>query len=226
MKIRVSLWLTITLFVMMLGASLASGYLGYFMGREALKAVTQPDVNSDESLAQKDPVGGEHKGLKIVNERDVLVNVYNFIHSKDQKQSSTQRSPEDNEADLVAYEAKSKIDPTLFPISDRQQGVTLKIEDAKFKEGSLLLNVNLKNEGDTSVRFLYSFLDVRDDNNRPLSAIPDRLPGDLPANGEDYRGVLRIPQVLLENTKYISLTITNYPEQTLELKLPKIPISH
>ncbi|GAB4528746.1 MAG: hypothetical protein Tsb0014_10250 [Pleurocapsa sp.] len=89
-----------------------------------------------------------------------------------------------------------------------------------------MLGLNLKNQGEQSVHFLYSFLDVRDDRNRPLSAIPDGLPEDLLPNGQDYSGVLRIPKVLLNNTQYISLTMTNYPEQTLELKIPRIPISN
>ncbi|GAB4528740.1 MAG: hypothetical protein Tsb0014_10240 [Pleurocapsa sp.] len=107
MKIRVRLWLTITLFVMMVGAGVASGCLGYYMGREALKAVTQPDINSDEPVAKRKPLGGEHKGLKIVNEREILVKVYNLIHAKENNQSKYERSPkDDNETNLVQYQEK------------------------------------------------------------------------------------------------------------------------
>ena len=226
MKFRVSLWLTITLFVMMLSAGIASGCLGYYMGREALKAVTQPDVSSEDPLVKSKPVGGKYKGLKIVNEKAILLKVYNHIHNKDQNRRSHQQVPLKNKANLVERQSEKKINSSLFPLSNQSEGVTLKVENAEFQGGSLLLNLSLKNEGKETVSFLYSFLDVRDDRARPLSAIPDRLPGDLPANGELYSGVLRIPKVLLENTKYISLTMTNYPERTLELKLPQIPISN
>jgi len=76
MKIRVNLWLTIFLFLMMLSGGIASACVGYFMGREALKVVTQPDINSEASKNQK-PLGGEYKGLKIIKEQDILTKVYN-----------------------------------------------------------------------------------------------------------------------------------------------------
>jgi membrane protein YqaA with SNARE-associated domain len=82
MKIRVKLWLTIFLFLMMVVASLASSYIGYFMGREALKVVTQPDVNSDNKNLSQKPVGGKHKGLKIIEEKKVLQEVYDMVNQK------------------------------------------------------------------------------------------------------------------------------------------------
>ena len=64
---------------------------------------------------------------------------------------------------------------------------------------------------------------MRDDRGRALSAIADGLPGELPANGEKFSGTLRIPTVLLDRSQKISLTLTDYPEQNLELKLKDIP---
>jgi len=82
MKIRVSLWLTLFLFLMMLLASAASAYIGYFMGSEALKVVTQPDINSDNKNLGQKPLGGEHKGLKIIEEKTILQEVYNEVNKK------------------------------------------------------------------------------------------------------------------------------------------------
>lgn len=82
MKIRVNLWLTIFLFLMMLVAGVASSYVGYFMGREALKVVTQPDIDSDDNTRNQKPLGGEYKGLEIIKEKDVLLKVYNIINTK------------------------------------------------------------------------------------------------------------------------------------------------
>ena len=75
MKIRVSFWLTLLLFLMMLSGGIASSYIGYFMGREALKVVTQPEINSEGSGKNQEPLGGEHKGLKIIKEQDILTKV-------------------------------------------------------------------------------------------------------------------------------------------------------
>ena len=85
MKMRVNLLLIIFLFLMMLLAGVASSYVGYFMGREALKVVTQPDINSDDTITNQKPLGGQHKGLKIINEKDILIRVYNLMNAKNQK---------------------------------------------------------------------------------------------------------------------------------------------
>ena len=82
MKTRVSLWLTLFLFLMMLLASLASSYIGYFMGREALKVVTQPEINTEEQNSNQKPLGGKHKGLKIIEEEKILQEVYKVVNNK------------------------------------------------------------------------------------------------------------------------------------------------
>jgi len=66
---------------MMLMSGLVSSYVGYFMGREALKVVTQPEISTENNSDQK-PKGGEHKGLKIVKEQDILVRIYNLVNAK------------------------------------------------------------------------------------------------------------------------------------------------
>lgn len=81
MRIRVNLWLTIFLFVLMLAGGLASSYIGYFMGKEALKVVTQPEISSDDFGKNKKPLGGKHKGLKIIKEQDILIKVYNQMQA-------------------------------------------------------------------------------------------------------------------------------------------------
>jgi hypothetical protein len=80
MKIRVKLWLTIFLFLMMVLASVASSYVGYFMGSEALKVVTQPDINSDNQDPNQKPLGGRHKGLEVINEEKILQQVSDIVN--------------------------------------------------------------------------------------------------------------------------------------------------
>jgi|GEM_PF-1870039 len=83
MKIRVNLWLTVFLFLMMLCGGLASSFVGYFMGREALKVVTQPEISTEDITKNQKPLGGRHKGLKIIKEQDILTKVYNLVHAQD-----------------------------------------------------------------------------------------------------------------------------------------------
>ena len=82
MKIGVNLLLTIFLFLMMLSGGIASSYIGYFMGREALKVVTQPDIETENITQNQKPLGGKHKGLKIIKEQDILTKVYNLVHAQ------------------------------------------------------------------------------------------------------------------------------------------------
>ncbi|MDJ0634229.1 MAG: hypothetical protein QNJ34_13650 [Xenococcaceae cyanobacterium MO_188.B29] len=223
MSWKSTLILTSTLFLTMLVAGGGSAYIGYQMGEEALKGVTQPDVNSNQRL-KKDRVIGKYKGLKLISEREILVNVYNLTH-KNTKFNNT--SPEKKTAkskQLINFKQPQETTP-FVPIRDEVEGVSMEIVEAQQQGNSLLLNVTIRNESSKSVRFLYSFLDVRDDRGRALSAISDGLPGELPANGEEFRGTLRIPTVLLDNAQKISVTLTDYPEQKLELKLKDIPVT-
>ena len=225
MNLKFTLLLIGTILLMMLAGGVASAYIGYLMGREALKVVTQPDINSEPSREQQKPLGGEHKGLKIITEREILINVYNYIQAKKKGSSFIEQSPIQSPKSTNLSSHYNSAKSRAFPISHQVGGVTLEVSQAEREGNSLTLNVNMKNEGSESIRFLYSFLDVRDDQGRPLSAIPDGLPGQLPANGKNFSGKLRIPLILLNNSQNISLTLTDYPEQNLKLTLKRIPIS-
>jgi hypothetical protein len=226
MKVKVTPILTLTFLLMMIGAGVASAYIGYLMGSEALKVVTQPETDSEQAIDRKKPLGGSHKGLKIVEEQTILVDVYNYIH---QKEPSSGLEDRQSSVKPIVSETANKSDapikPEYFPFTDRSGGVTMEIAQAKLDGNSIMLDVNLKNEGTQAVRFLYSFLDVRDDRNRALSAIADGLPGELPPNGQNFQGKFIIPVTLLDNSQKISLTLQDYPEQKLTLQLNSIPIS-
>ena len=171
---------------------------------------------------KKKPVGGSHKGLNIIQEKTVLVNVYNFIH---QKQTSSDREQSLIEPDNTPQKPNNLIKPEYFPLTHRSGGVTMEIAQAKREGNSVTLSVNLKNESTAAVRFLYSFLDVRDEQNRPLSAIADGLPGEIPPNGKIFQGRFMIPVRLLNNSQNVSLILKDYPEQKLKLELTSIPIA-
>ena len=220
MSWKSTLILTSALFLTMLVAGSSSAYLSYRMGEEALKGVTQPDINSDRGL-NKEKIVGNYRGLKLISEREILVNVYNLTYGT-KKFKNTSRSKSTKKSEQLT---NFKQNHNFTPIRDRADGVSMEIVQAQQEGNSLLLNVTLKNEGSQAVRFLYSFLDVRDDRGRALSAISDGLPGELPANGKKFNGTLRIPTILLDDAQKISVTLTDYPEQKLELKLKDIPVT-
>lgn len=224
MKPKTTLLLTLTFFSLMLSASVASAYVGYLMGREALKVVTQPDIQSEARVRGKKPVGN-HKGLNLIAEQEILTEVYNRTHPEQQKNQEEDQSQTTESADLIEFAPKAVNITNFTPLTTQFQGVTLMVSNALYEADSLLLELQLKNENSHSVRFLYSFIDIRADRHLPLSAIPEGLPSELPADSQNYRGKLRIPSALLENSKKISLTLTDYPEREIKLQLNNIPIS-
>jgi hypothetical protein len=241
MKFNSTVALTLILLAMMLGAGFVSAMWGFTLGHEALKGVTQPDVRPTKKLADNKQATPGKEGVPILREEDILVNVNEYINSKG-KQSKTDKSdkkdaqannssqsratpkPSPQASSTPASVTNTNSDVTL-PVKSQDRGVTLEVRSASQQGGSLLLNVSLKNNGANAVRFLYSFLNVTDDQGRALSAITEGLPGELPPNGEEFAGTVSIPTALLEDAKNLSLTLTDYPDQKLQLKMSEIPVA-
>ncbi|MGB5963773.1 MAG: hypothetical protein WBG73_24265 [Coleofasciculaceae cyanobacterium] len=231
MKFNSTVALTLILLAMMLGAGFVSAMWGFTLGHEALKGVTQPDTRPTKKLAETQQVSLGKEGVKILREEDILVNVNDYIKGKgkDSKSDSEEKNrpeqkptpePSATQASLTTTNADLKL-----PIKSQDQGVTLEVNSTSQSGGSLLLNVSLQNSSSSPVRFLYSFLNVTDDQGRALSAITEGLPGELPANGEAFTGTVSIPVALLEDAKKLSLSLTDYPDQKLQLKMSEIPVS-
>jgi uncharacterized protein affecting Mg2+/Co2+ transport len=244
MKLNSTVALTLILLAMMLGAGFVSAMWGFALGHEALKGVTQPDIRPTKKLADKKATASGKEGVPILREEDILVNVNEYINSKSKEpktDNSDKTDKKDEQADNNSQskaEAKSSPQPSAtqasfttstssdqnLPVKSQDQGVTLEVRSASQQGNSLLLNVSMKNDGSNPVRFLYSFLNVTDDQGRALSAITEGLPGELPANGKEFTGTVSIPTALLEDAKKLSLTLTDYPDQKLQLKMSEIPV--
>ncbi|HSS99653.1 MAG TPA: hypothetical protein VLK33_21605, partial [Terriglobales bacterium] len=133
-----------------------------------------------------------------------------------------------DKASSKAATAKKTVAPNAsakFPLNSRDGGITLEVSASSQRSNSMLLDVSMKNEGSQPVRFLYSFLNVTDDRGRALSASAEDLPAELPPNGQVFYGTVSIPTALLENAKEVSLTLTDYPGQKLQLQISGIPVA-
>lgn len=243
MKFNSTVALTLILLAMMLGAGFVSSMWGFTIGHEALKGITQPDVRPTKKLVNdQQPASPGNEGVAMLREGDILANVRAYIKGKgneaktdnnsakdSQDESTPKSSPSDNESpnpDASSPDgALASTNSLNLPIKSQDKGVTLEVTSTSVQGGSLLLNVSLKNEGSDSVRFLYSFLNVTDDKGRALSAITEGLPGELPANGSGFSGTVSIPTALLDDAKALSLTLTDYPDQKLKLKMSEIPVT-
>jgi len=250
MKLNSTVALTLILLAMMLGAGFVSAMWGFTIGHEALKGVTQPDVRPTKKLADGQQVSSGQEGVLILREEDILNNVKEYIKTrgKESKANNNDRAAKEENKDAQAKndnqpnpEQQASAEPSPLatqasftsdsnpnlnlPLKSEDRGVTMEIRSASQQGGSLLLNVSLKNQGGDAVRFLYSFLNITDNQGRPLSAITEGLPGELPANGQEFSGTVSIPTALLEDAKSLSLTLTDYPDQKLQLKMSEIPVT-
>lgn len=232
--------MTVVLLVLMFGAGFFSSAWGYKLGREALKEITQPDVRPSNLTGKNEDSERKTEGVKMLKEGDILASVKNRKEGKDD--GTTASPPANSDQGEAKAEAKPEQKPqqqaeqkpeekpqqqaasSAFPIVSRDGGVTLEVTSASQTGSSLLLKVQLKNESDSSIRFLYSFLNVTDDKGRALSASVDDLPGQLPPDSQTYIGTVSIPTALLDNANELAISLTDYPDQKLELQMSGIPI--
>ncbi|NEP43386.1 MAG: hypothetical protein F6K35_30845 [Okeania sp. SIO2H7] len=212
---------SLALLALMIGAGATTGSWGYKLGREALKGITQPDVRPTNSLTGSGSLSGKGE-VVFLKEKNILANVNKAIASgkvAEEKKAKENAGKEKEEKAKTATSAEKKL-----PIVSKDRGVVLEVYKVRRWGNSLVLDVNLKNEGEQSVRFLYSFLNVTDSEGRVLSASTEDLPGEIPPNGRRYYGIVTIPLALLDDAKQLSLGLTDYPNQQLQLKMSGIPV--
>lgn len=230
MKLNYTVALTLLLLTLMAGAGYASGKWGFNVGHEALKGVTQPDGRPASKIKIRKAKSQPQAKLALLKEEDILVSVRAWISGKGKKAKPTKPQAQTKKVSQDTSPPKTQliqadVPQPGFPITSQNQGVTMQVLSARYTGGALLLKVNFKNQSSRAVRFLYSFLNVADDQGRTLSANTEDLPEELPANGETLSGTVSIPTPLLDNVKKLSLMLTDYPDQKLLLQIPAIPVT-
>ncbi|NJN30002.1 MAG: hypothetical protein HC824_05795 [Synechococcales cyanobacterium RM1_1_8] len=233
-RLRVSLLYTLSMLFLMIIASLIGMTLGSGLGSDALKGVTQPDFGlSSRTTTQGEQADEPEPGQDVafLSESEVLTQVKERMANKGQTPAQPTASPdtataaEGDAGDGTPEETPDKPAPQVgFPIVSKDGGVLMEVVGVQPDNGSLVLDVNLRNEGTKPVRFLYSFLDVMDDQNRPLSATAEGLPGEIQPLSDTFSGQIRIPQALVEGIESLSVSLTDYPDQKLKLQLSGIPV--
>jgi len=226
-RLRASLLYTLSMLFLMIVAGVIGMTLGNSLGRDALKGVTQPDFGLSSRTTTRgednedEPAPGQE--VAFLSEAEVLTQVKERLSS----QGSAPAKPVVPAEAAAAIEADAEGDrPSQvgFPIVSKDGGVLMEVVGVQPDQGSLVLDVNLRNEGTKPVRFLYSFLDVTDNQNRPLSATAEGLPGELQPLSDTFSGRIRIPKALIEGVDSLAVSLTDYPEQKIQLKLEGIPV--
>ena len=233
MKINHTLKLTLILLLVMSGAGTASAYFAYQMGTQALQGVSQPENNPTKKLGDGSKKSTEPTEFKPIDEKTILIRVYDHTHKKNkaaaEKKDQGSKNSKSDDKTSQSIENDSQDRPTSqtvasLPLQVKDQGVKLEIQEASNEGTTLSFKVNLQNQGATPIKFLYSFLEVKDNQGRALSAITEGLPEELPPNSENFVGKVKIPSALVNDSQTLSFNLTDYPDQKLQLNIAQIPV--
>ena len=227
MKLNSTAILTLVLLTLMVGSGYLSSVFAYGIGREALKSVTKPDARPATKIKVRKPTSQKEGAIVMLKEQDILNTVKARIAGKGKKvrPQKVRKTTQSNNtiAPKAQLVAATEAPQPGFPISNTSNGVTLSVTSARYAGGAMVLKLDFKNKGDKTVRFLYSFMDITDDRGRALSANTQGLPEELPPDGNNT-GTVSIPTALLDDVKSLSLQLTDYPDQQLQLRVANIPV--
>ncbi|NJN73734.1 MAG: hypothetical protein HC799_13465 [Limnothrix sp. RL_2_0] len=234
MKFQTTLAFTLLLLVAMVGAGTVSALYGFTLGYGALQGVKQPEGNPSQQLVRNRPADSpnpQNNNIELVSEREVIVAVYDKIYAKEQglkeqaapqPKSSFVKLPDGKTITPNAEEIAAVSSP--FPLATEVEDISLAVNDVRSLGSYLVMDVTLQNSSRESIRFLYNFLELKDQDGRLLSAQTEGLPGEIPANNQEYVGTIRIPTVLVEEIDSISLHLSDYPSQEITLEILDIPM--
>ncbi|SRR5579883_958449 len=216
MKLNSTVTLTLILLILMAAAGLLSASWGTALGREALKGITQPDTRPTNNLANRQSGAARREDLPVLSEDDIIANVKVRMGVKEAK---TNTAPPAKTAGAIDSSTKAQ-----FPLTARSKDVVLAVTSVQKDGDALVLQVTLRNNSRQPVRFLYDFLTVTSEG-RALKAAAEGLPAELPASSDEFSGTVRIPADSLSGVKKLSLSLTDYPDKQLDLRLPNIPVA-
>ncbi|MBV5261708.1 hypothetical protein FLX56_25175 [Synechococcus moorigangaii CMS01] len=232
MKFQTTLAFTLLLLLAMFGAGTVSALYGFTVGYEALKGVRQPEGNPSQQLIRSrkpdDTAAGNPEKLEFVSERSIIVAVYDQIQA--QEKEIQKAAPEPDPSDDTPIATNPAPPPQdapaqqAFPLVTTAADVTLELASGQLSGNDWLMEVNLQNNGQEAVNFLYNFLEVKNDAGRLLSTQMEGLPNEIPANRQTYSGTIRIPAVILGETETLTLTLRDYPDQEISLEISDIPV--
>lgn len=228
MRINPTVILTLLLLGMMFAAGATSAQLGLNLGTEALKEITQPEISPTRNRKEEEEKLGKGNAIVFLSEEQILQRVKAIEEGKVPAEKPPEKKVEAKKPEPAAEAPQPAPEPKKaegnFPLTTKSENVTLNINSVQ-KDGSwLVMDVSLKNDSDRAVQFLYSFLNITDEQGRALSASTEGLPGELPADQKSYAGKIKISTALLDDAKELSLNLTDYPDQQLQLQLTNIPV--
>ncbi|MFN3679616.1 hypothetical protein [Thermosynechococcus sp.] len=202
--------------------TLVTALIGYHLGRESLRGVSQPVVNPilGSAVNANDQTQGERS--PILDEAQIIAQTKARITEMIERSAERQIVPAPTTANEPPA-AEPEVSRTL-PIVAEDKGVRLEISHVDTIGQDFALQVSLKNDSSQGVQFIYTFLEIKDDKGNLLSALTEGLPTELPPGSDLVKGTILIPKSLLGNTKTLTLRLASYPNQDVQLQAANIPV--
>lgn len=192
-----------------------SAVAGMRVGREALKGITQPDTRPTNNLAKQGNGSPHRDELVILQEDKIIASVKERMAGGNGGTTAVKPTPAPAKAEQTAK----------FPISSESDGIIFQINSVQFQGESLALSVTLQNSSNDPIKFLYSFLEIKDDQGRTLSTSTAGLPSELPPSSQAYPGTIRIPAASVDKATKLSLSLADYPDQQVQIQIANIPVT-
>lgn len=219
MKTNSTVKLTVLLSLLMLGTGIIGAYFSYEAGSQALKGVNQLSTNPSKKLIDTSNTFTKPTKFKPIDEKTVLSKVYDYTNQKKELVSfQKNKFQKDNIQNIYNKTSQS------LPLQVVDQEVILEIKEALNDGETMLLKINLQNRGADEIKFLYSSLEIHDDQSYSLGAIIRGLPDVLPPKSNVFSGEIRIPNFSVKGSTTLSLKLTNYPDRKLKFNINNIPV--
>ena len=207
-----------------------TGGVGYFFGRNSLRGITQPDLNPFLN-ASTDPSEAPRQSLSFLKEEELIKKVQAQTRGSTAKPETPEKKDKDKpgqDEDDKKTEAKQpdvqKADGS-FPIRLESGNVKMDIRSLVQKDDEIVLNVAMVNGSDNPVQFIYTFLDITDNKGYSLSSEVIGIPETLQAKSDTHVGTIRVLDTPPGAATRLSLSLTDYPDQKVNLKIKDIPVA-
>ncbi len=222
MKLNSTATFTFVLLFLMVGAGVASSMGGFSLGSQALKGVRQPDSRPNKASSGDSPKRtlGQAE-ITLLKEEDILKAAKEKVNSS--LKAGAKPDPADQKDPLKETPDK-KIANKQFPYVGKDKKVTIEITAIRRQEDTVMFDLALKNDSAQTVKFLYSFLSITDDQGRLLNGETTGLPPELAPESDRVTGTVKVSSSLLSNASKVSFQLSDYPDQKIQLEVSDVPV--
>lgn len=199
------------------------GAVGYVFARQSLKGITQPATNpflKDSDDLDRRP----RQGADFLNEKDLIAKVKSQTSGANTAKEKQKTAPKPKKPKFSDTKKKAKSQPKSLPIKVNNQGMSFEVKSLNREDDTLILNVALQNSSSETIQFVYTFLDITDDQGQALFSEIRGLPTEFKPKGEIFFGTIKILDVPPDTVEKVSISLNDYPDQNVKLDIQNIPV--